>query len=272
MLALPLAAPGQANYANQYTFATLAGQALIAGSNDGTGSGALFNYPDGLALDSAGNLYIVDQYNFTIRKMTPSGTVTTLAGLAGVSGSADGTGNAARFNHPWGVAVDNAGNLYVADQGNHTMRKVTPVGPNWVVTTMAGLAGVAGSADGTNSAARFNEPDGVAVDNKATSMWRMHANHTIRKLTPVGTNWVVTTVAGKAGVSGSADGTNSAARFNKPTGVAADSAGNLYVADIEQQHDPECDAGGNQLGGDDSGRTGGRFWQRGRDEQRRAVL
>jgi secreted PhoX family phosphatase len=233
LLALPLAALGQANYANPYTFATLAGQALITGSNDGTGSGAHFNYPDGLALDSAGNLYIVDQNNSTIRMMTPSGAVTTLAGLAHASGSADGTGNAARFNNPWGLARDNAGNLYVGDQGNHTMRKVSPVGPNWVVTTMAGLAGAYGGSDGTNSAARFNHPDGVAVDQQGNVYVADDSSHTIRMLTPMGPNWVVTTVAGKAGVYGSTDGTNSAARFNKPTGVVADNAGNLYVADFE---------------------------------------
>ncbi len=231
LLALPLAAPGQANYANPYTFATLAGQALITGSNDGTGSGAHFNYPDGLALDSAGNLYIVDQYNFTIRQMSPSGTVTTLAGLAHASGSTDGTGNAARFNNPWGLARDNAGNLYVADQGNHTMRKVSPVGPNWVVTTVAGKANDYGSADGTNSAARFNKPTGVVADSAGNLYVADFENNTIRKITPVGTNWVVTTVAGLAGVSGSADGTNSAARFYEPNGVALDNAGNLFVTD-----------------------------------------
>ena len=90
--------------------------------------------------------------NHTIRKVTPAGVVTTLAGLAGSSGSADGTGSAARFYHPSGVAVDSAGNVYVADCGNHTIRKVTPAG---VVTTLAGLAGNHGSADGTGSAARF---------------------------------------------------------------------------------------------------------------------
>ena len=131
---------------------TLAGRAGSAGSADGTGSAARFYYPRGVAVDSAGNVYVADTGNHTIRKVTPAGVVTTLAGLAGSSGSADGTGSAARFNYPPGVAVDSAGNVYVADTGNHTIRKVTPAG---VVTTLAGLAGSSGSADGTGSAARF---------------------------------------------------------------------------------------------------------------------
>lgn len=231
-LVLPLAGHSQTNYANPFTFATIAGKALTTGTNDGNGSGALFDFPDGLALDGAGNLYIVDQYNFTIRKMTPAGTVTTLAGQAGVAGSADGTNRSATFNHPWGLARDKAGNLYVADQGNHTMRKMTPTGTNWVVTTIAGAAGVAGSADGTNSAARFNWPDGTAVDTNGNVYVTDQGDHTIRKLTPVGTNWVVTTIAGLATVYGSADGSNSTALFNKPSSVAVDNAGKLYVADL----------------------------------------
>ncbi|MEK7675951.1 MAG: chitobiase/beta-hexosaminidase C-terminal domain-containing protein, partial [Verrucomicrobiota bacterium] len=109
----------------------------------------------------AGNVYVADTDNHTIRKVTPVGVVTTLAGLARSSGSADGTGSAARFYGPRGVAVDSAGNVYVVDTDNHTIRKVTPAG---VVTTLAGLAGSQGSADGTGSAARFPGPDGVAVD------------------------------------------------------------------------------------------------------------
>ena len=213
---------------------TLAGLAGSAGSADGTNSAARFNGPYGVAVDSAGNVYVADTYNDTIRKVTPVGTnwvVTTLAGLAGSSGSADGTNSAARFNYPAGVAVDSAGNLYVADYNNDTIRKVTPVGTNWVVTTLAGLAGNSGSADGTNSAARFNYPEGVAVDSAGNVYVADVYNDTIRKVTPVGTNWVVTTLAGLAGSIGSADGTNSAARFAYPVGVAVDSAGNIYVAD-----------------------------------------
>ena len=132
---------------------------VVARTGRGATRGSINPY--GVAVDSAGNVYVADTDNHTIRKVTPAGVVTTLAGLAGSSGSADGTGSAARFYDPRGVAVDSAGNVYVADTDNHTIRKVTPAG---VVTTLAGLAGSQGSADGTGSAARFSGPDGVAVD------------------------------------------------------------------------------------------------------------
>ena len=163
------------------------------GSADGTGSAARFYCPCGVAVDSAGNVYVADSDNHTIRKVTPGGVVTTLAGLAGSSGSADGTGSAARFYDPYGVAVDSAGNVYVADYRNHTIRKVTPGG---VVTTLAGLAGSSGSADGTGSAARFYYPYGVAVDSAGNVYVADTCNNTIRKVTPGG---VVTTLAGVAG-------------------------------------------------------------------------
>jgi hypothetical protein len=207
---------------------TLAGRPGSFGSANGTGSVARFNQPSGVALDSAGNIYVGDVLNHTIRKVTPAGVVTTLAGQAGSPGNADGTGTAARFRQPWGVAVDNAGNIYVGDSWNHTIRKVTPAG---VVTTLAGLGGSVGSADGTNSNARFNFPSQLTVDSATNIYVADGENHTIRKMTPVGANWVVTTLAGRAGSSGSVDGTNSAARFDTPYGVASDSAGNLYVAD-----------------------------------------
>jgi secreted PhoX family phosphatase len=215
---------------------TLAGLAGSFGSADGTGSAARFQFPHGVAVDSADNVYVADGENNTIRKVTPAGVVTTLAGLAGSSGSADGTGSAARFAFPDGVAVDSATNVYVTDTDNQTIRKVTPAG---MVTTLAGNASitnqygsvVGGSADGTGSAARFNGPDGVAVDSAGNLYVADQNNNTIRKVTPVGTNWVVRTLAGVAGPYGSADGTGSAARFSNPFGVAVDGAGNLYVAD-----------------------------------------
>jgi hypothetical protein len=207
-----------------YTFSTLAGYSGY-GNADGTGSAARFYLPNGVAVDSAGNVYVADASNCTIRKVTAGGVVTTLAGLAESYGSADGTGSAAQFVYPTGVAEDSAGNVYVADNNNSTIRKVTAGG---VVTTLAGLAGSSGSADGTGSAARFNGPLGVAVDNAGNVYVADAGNSTIRKVTAGG---VVTTLAGFAGSSGSADGTGSAARFYIPRGVAVDSAGNVFVAD-----------------------------------------
>jgi sugar lactone lactonase YvrE len=204
---------------------TLAGTAGSPGSADGTGSAARFNYPSGVAVGSDGNLYVADTYNSTIRQITSSGVVTTLAGTAGSPGSADGTWTVARFNTPYGVAVDSSGNVYVADEGNQTIRKITSGG---VVTTLAGTAGSDGSTDGTGSAARFQSPLGVAVDDAGNVFVADTFNHTIRKITSSG---AVTTLAGLTSTSGSADGTGSAARFKNPYGVAVDRVGNIYVAD-----------------------------------------
>ena len=225
---LALAAATQAT-AQEYTFTTLAGPDETAGAVDGVGSAARFNWPGGVAVDGAGNVYVADADNHTIRKLTPGGVVTTLAGLAGTPGSADGPAGVARFYCPQGVAVDSVGNVYVADTYNHTIRKVAPWG---TVTTLAGLAGSSGSADGTGSAARFSYPYGVAVDSAGNVYVADTSNYTIRKVTPAG---VVTTLAGRVGSYGSANGMGSAALFGSyiggPAGVAVDSAGNVYVAD-----------------------------------------
>lgn len=211
---------------SEYFFTHLAGP--VEGNADGIGSAAHFNKPKGTAVDSSGNIYVADTDHHTIRKITPAGVVTTLAGLADNSGNTDGAGSAARFNYPSGVAVDNTGNLYVADEGNHTIRKISPTG---VVTTLAGSPGVSisgwsSSGDGIGSAARFMFPKSVAVDSAGT----LYVSNTnaIRKISPTG---VVTTLAGLYGSSGSDDGTGLAARFDLPDGVAVDSAGYVYVAD-----------------------------------------
>ena len=204
---------------------TLAGTAAKFGSADGAGADARFDEPVGVAVDSAGNAYVADQANATIRKVTPEGVVTTLAGTARMGGSADGTGAAARFGLLGGVAVDSAGNAYATDEAYATIRKVTA---NGVATTLAGTAGMFGSADGTGAAARFGSPFGVAVDSAGNVDVSDFNNATIRKITAAG---VVTTLAGTPFMSGDADGTGSAARFRRPLGMAADSAGNVYVAD-----------------------------------------
>lgn len=195
------------------------------GSADGNGAAAQFSAAIGLALDRAGNVYVGDTYNSTIRRISPDGTVTTIAGTAGQSGSADGTGPAAQFSRPGGVAVDTAGNVYVADIGGHTIRKLTP---DRKVTTMAGLPGLEGSADGTGVGAQFGGATGVTADRAGIVYVADTGNHTIRKITPQGE---VSTFAGSAGQSGDTDGTGMAARFNEPRGLALDAAGNLFVAD-----------------------------------------
>ena len=199
------------------------------GNADGAGDAARFDFPYALAVDGAGNLYVADSNNQTIRKITTAGIVSTVAGSAGVFGSNDGKGVAAQFSSPQGVAVDKTGNLYVTDTNNQTVRKISPAG---VVTTLAGTAGNTGSADGNGGDAQFDLPSGIAVDGSGNVYVADSNNQTIRKITPDG---MVTTLAGSAGIHGSSDGKGSAARFSSPQGVAVDGAGNIFVADTNNQ-------------------------------------
>lgn len=205
-----------------------AGSPGVFGSADGTGSAALFSGPQGVAVDSSGNVYVADTGNSTIRVISPSGTSSTLAGLAGNPGNADGSGTGVQFNLPQGVAVDSSGNVYVADTGNHTIREIS----GGVSSTLAGMPDVYGTFDGTNEGARFNGPTSVAVDSSGNVYVTDYNNNTIRKVTQAG---VVTTLAGWAGMWGSADGTGSAALFFGPTGISVDNSGNLYVVDSGNQ-------------------------------------
>ena len=211
---------------------TLAGPPISRAATDGAGQSARFRVPRHLARDAAGNLYVADRDNHTLRKITPDGTVSTLAGLAGTAATTDGTGAAARFNQPVGVAVTADGSfIYVSEAAGHVVRRVTSGG---VVTTLAGLAGSSGAANGTGAAARFNQPAGLALDAAGNLCVADFGNHAIRKINPSG--GVVTTFAGTLGSNGSADGAGATtARLWFPFGLAADSTGNLYVADSFNQ-------------------------------------
>ena len=204
---------------------TIAGQAGFLGAANGIGTSARFNSPSGMAMDGVGNIYIADSANHVIRKMTAGGVVTTLAGVVGFSGSNDGLATEARFNGPQGVAVDGAGNVYVADTANHIIRVVSPIG---TVTTRAGTAGAIGNLDGPSTSARFFSPIAIAVDLTGTAYVADSSNHTIRRVTSDGT---VTTYAGSPGAAGHVDSFGTSARFNSPSGLAIDAFGSLYVAD-----------------------------------------
>ena len=206
---------------------TLAGSPGNIGSADGTGSSAQFNGPQGIAVNGSGDVFVADTMNHTIREIAPGGVVTTFAGFVGNFGSADGTNSIAQFDRPAGLAIDGSGNIFVADMLNQTIREITPAG---VVTTIAGLARVFGDWDGTNSTAAFFDPEGVAVGSGDTLYVADSGNDSIRQVTPSGTNWIVTTIAGWPGASGSEDGSGIGARFCYPAGLAV-SSGSLFLAD-----------------------------------------
>ncbi len=205
---------------------TIAGTPDEAGTADGLGSAARFDSPRGIAVDHDGNVFVSDTYNSTIRKITPAGEVTTLAGVPRVLGSADGIGQSAWFAYPRSLTVDAAGYLYVSDLGNGTIRKVSPLGE---VTTVAGQATEFGDVDGVGSAARFRLLKGIAVAPDGTLFVADRFNHTIRKVSPTGE---VITIAGHHGVAGYADGVGATAYFDLPEGVTLDAAGNVYVTDV----------------------------------------
>ena len=200
---------------------TLAGGSSTTGFADGVGTSALFSLPYGVAVDANGTAYVADTVNNRIRKITSAGVVTTLAG--GNYGFADGTGTSALFQNPDSVAVDASGIVYVADNGNHRIRKITPAG---VVTTLAG-SGSAAFTDGAGTSASFNVPRGVAVDASGLVYVADTNNHRIRKVSATG---VVTTLAG-SGSGAFADGAGTSASFSNPWGVAVDANGAVYVGD-----------------------------------------
>jgi sugar lactone lactonase YvrE len=206
---------------------TLAG-AGWPGSADGPGPDASFNAPMGVAADGAGNLFVADTGNHTVRQVVvATGAVTTLAGAPGQIGAADGAGAAASFSGPAGLASDGMGNLFVADTGNSTIRKIAVA--TGVVTTLAGAPGQTGTVDGAGVDARFSYPVGVVADGAGNLYVTDTGNSTVRKI--VIATGAVTTLAGSARQPGSADGTGAAAGFNYPYGITRDGAGNLYLAD-----------------------------------------
>ena len=212
--------------------ATVAGTAGLCGSADGVGAAARFAGPAGIAVDPTGTIYVADEgtysaFNNTIRKISVDGTVSTIAGNVGVNTPVDGVGVAASFADPRGIAVDSSGTVLVADTGASTIRQVTPTG---AVTTIAGSLPAIGAVDGDGSMARFNSPQNVAVDEFGTIYVADAGNNLIRKITPAG---VTTTLAGKAGVAGRADGTLTSATFDFPVGIALGPGGTVYVADAE---------------------------------------
>lgn len=220
ILSIPL--NGHAQCVEVSTFAGMAG---VAGDADGTGTAASFDLPFGITTDAAGNVYVADRFNNLIRKITPTGVVSTLAGMTGIGGSMDGMGTAASFDGPIGMTTDAAGNVYVADRANHTIRKITPAG---LVSTFAGMVGIAGSVDGLGTAASFNSPSALTTDAAGNIYVTDVVGNLIRKITPSGS---VSTLAG-SGSAGSMDGAGAAASFNAPNGITVDAAGNLYVTEF----------------------------------------
>ncbi|MFM7536111.1 MAG: LamG-like jellyroll fold domain-containing protein [Acidimicrobiales bacterium] len=216
-------APGQhgAPVPSRVVVSTLAGSGVRGPAIDGPAGTARFARPEGLAVDALGTVYVADRWNHSIRRITPAGVVSTLAG-SGSPGGADGVGTAASFSEPIGLGLDAAGNLLVAEWAGNRVRRVSPSG---VVTTLAG-SGVAGTADGVGTAASFNGPYGLAVDADGTVFVSDWFSHRIRRISPSG---VVTTLAGSG--AGFVNGSGSGAAFTHPQGLGLDAAGNVYVGD-----------------------------------------
>lgn len=211
---------------------TLAGKE--PGSKNGNGTNASFYSPAGIALDSSGNIFVADSNNHSIRKITPGGDVSRIAGSD--PGFSDGKGQQAKFYNPMGVALDKTGNIFVSDSSNNRVRKITPDG---TVTTLAG-SGEPGDSDGSGTSVSFYKPLGLAIDNNGTIFIADTNNNRIRKLEP---NGKVTTIAGSD--SGNKDGNGTNAFFYKPAGITVDNSGNIYVTDIGNQSVKKIDTSGN---------------------------
>lgn len=202
---------------------TIAGTG-VAGYREGAATNAQFNYPTDLVADDAGNILVTEFNNHVVRKITPQGQVSTLAG-GGVAGWRDGAGTNALFKQPAGIARDAQGNFYITEWLNHRIRKISPQGN---VTTLAGT-GKAGFADGPAGSARLNNPDGITVDSTGNIYFTDFGNHAVRRLSPDG---LVVTIAG-TGAPGYVDGDQNQALFRSPGGITACPDGSLLVADTQ---------------------------------------
>jgi len=219
------------------TTSTLAGSGS-PGSDDGMGTAATFNQPWSCAYGPDGYLYVADSYNNKIRKIKIDGTVSTVAGT-GAKGNTDGAGAITTFDTPYGIAVDNSGNIFVSDIGTDNIRKITPGG---TVSTFAGSpTGRIGSNDGNDTTASFHNPLGLVTDANGNVYVADGGNNSIRKITAAG---VVSTIAG-TGFAGAANGSASTATFNAPLCLAIDGSGNLYVTEMNNYDIRKIDAGGN---------------------------
>lgn len=209
-----------------YAVSTLAGSYAAGGSLDGVGGAAQFSGLYGIVTDAANNVIVTDTGNREVRKVTAAGVVKTWAGSNSMesSGYFEGIGDEARFHFPAGVAVDDAGNVYVADSHNNVIRVITPAG---ITSVLAGKPLSSGHADGVADQARFGEPEGIAVDRLGNVY--VADGHAIRMIAP---SAEVKTIAGKADVAGNQEGDGSIALFNAPYDVAVDQVGDLYVTDV----------------------------------------
>jgi sugar lactone lactonase YvrE len=205
---------------------TFAGMPGVAGGEDGQGQVARFRNPTGIAIDSSGTLFVADSSNCTIRRITPAGSVTTIAGSAGMCGFDEGAGSRARFAHPTGLAVDINGDIFVADRANHLIRRIR----DGLVTTYAGTPLETGSLDGRGIGAKFYLPFGIAIDPVGDLYVADSGNHTIRRITK---DREVTTICGVPGSAGMNDGQCSVARMNRPSGIAILPDGSLMIADTD---------------------------------------
>jgi len=197
----------------------------VYGFADGMNTAASFRYPWGVTADTNGDVYVADSANHRIRKVTPAGLVSTVAGN-GTAALVNGTGTNAQFNEPEGLVLDGQGNLYVADASNQAIRKI--VLSTGLVSTFAG--GTVGSADGMGTAAQFNRPSSITMDSSGNFFVTDTNNQRIRKITPAGE---VTIFAGSTtSATGTTDGTGTAARFGTPRNIAIGPDGSLFVADM----------------------------------------